>query len=121
MDRVVIGHSSCTDAEYLTQLYESGCTVGWDQFSIPAELGDEGAVVDLLTSFLGQGRASQTVLSGDYGPFVDWDEGESHGYGRVPEVIVPKLREKGVGDEPITTMLVGNPARILSRTPASPG
>ena len=117
MDRVVIGHSSCSDAEYLQQLYDAGCTVGWDQFSIPAELGDEGAVIETLIGFLGAGRADQTVLSGDYGPFVDWDEGESLGYGQVPEVIVPKLRAGGVGEDAITQMLVRNPARLLARTP----
>jgi phosphotriesterase-related protein len=115
MDRVIIGHSSCTDREYLAQLYASGSYVSWDQFGLPGEIGDEAAVLATLIEFLQQGRADRTLLSGDYGPFVDWDLEVANGYGHVPGVVIPKLLEAGVSQDDIDTMTVHSPARLLTR------
>lgn len=113
-DRVIIGHSSCSDLEYLELLYASGCTVGWDQFGT-SEVEDEPGVIDALAHFLARGHAAQTVLSQDYGAFVDWDFALTHSFGYVSEVVLPALRAKGIADEAIRTMTEEAPARLLAR------
>lgn len=120
MDRVIIGHSSCTDREYLTQLYAAGCYVGWDQFGLPEEIGDEDAVIEVLIEFLRNGHARRTLLSGDGGTFVDWDFSEAHGYGYVVTDVIPRLRAAGIPEPDIIAMTVDGPARLLTRRPAGP-
>jgi phosphotriesterase-related protein len=115
LDRVVIGHSSCDDRAYLEELYAAGCYVGWDQFGLPSEIGDEAAVTRALIAFLIEGRADRTLVSGDYGPFVDWDLSPAHGYGYVPGTVLRRLHEGGVSDQDIRRMTVESPARLLTR------
>jgi phosphotriesterase-related protein len=114
-DRIVIGHSTCTDREYLELLYESGCTVGWDQFGT-SEIGDETATLGLVVEFLAEGIAGRTVLSGDFGAFVDWDTSLGHSYRYVPEVVIPFLRANGVADRDSQARTVAAPARLLAPT-----
>jgi phosphotriesterase-related protein len=115
LERVIIGHSSCTDRPYLDQLYAAGCYVGWDQFGVESEIGDEEAVTATLLEYLAAGHAGRTLLSGDYGPYVDWDWSVANGYGYVPEVVVPKLLAAGVSADDVKTMCVRSPATLLTR------
>jgi phosphotriesterase-related protein len=113
-DRIVIGHSTCTDREYLDRLYAAGVTVGWDQFGTN-EIGDERDVLRTLVDVLHDDDvADRTVLGGDFGAFVDWDEALTHSYRHVPDVVVPGLRSAGVSESTIETMTVRAPARLLA-------
>jgi phosphotriesterase-related protein len=116
LDRVVIGHSSCNDRAYLEELYAAGCYVGWDQFGLPTEIGDEDAVTRALIAFLADGHVDRTLVSGDYGAFVDWDLSPAHGYGYVPRTVLPRLQAAGVSDQDVRQMMVDSPAQLLTRS-----
>jgi phosphotriesterase-related protein len=117
MDRVVIGHSTTTDRDYLDKLYGTGCTVGWDTFAYVAD----GELVEVVATLAEYAKAypERTVLSNDSSPFADWEPmAVPYDYGNVMELVIPALGAAGVAADEIQQIMVHNPARLL--TPAGP-
>lgn len=123
LTRVVIGHSGdSADFDYLQQLLDAGSTIGCDRFGLhldgwpPLE-----ARVATVARLCAMGYADQIVLSHDktvYSdtytetwppPCPDWHLTHLH------DVALPALREAGVTEEELETMLVHNPRRLLTR------
>jgi phosphotriesterase-related protein len=117
---VVIGHSGdSTDLDYLTSLADDGYFLGMDRFGIDMLLPFEdrvATVVELCT----RGYAERLVLSHDASCHTDWfpheviDKGGHWSFTHISNDVLPALRERGVTDAQITTMLVDNPARYFS-------
>jgi phosphotriesterase-related protein len=119
--RVVIGHSGdSTDLDYLQRLLDTGATLGMDRFGVDAILGLDERVAT-VAELCARGYAGQLVLSHDAACFSDmfspdmlrraapnWD------FGHLTRDVLPALRERGVTDEQLETMLVRNPRRILA-------
>ena len=117
--RVVLGHSGdSTDADHLQDLAEAGFLLGMDRFGIYLETTFE-ARCDTVVEMCRRGFAESMVLSQDASCYIDWvDPGvmamlPKWHYTHVHEDVLPYLRDKGVTDEQIDTMLVQNPRRYF--------
>jgi phosphotriesterase-related protein len=120
--RVVLGHSGdTTDADHLTELAELGYVLGMDRFGINLETTFE-ARADIVVEMCRRGFADQMVLSQDASCYIDWlgpgvmDLLPQWHYTHIHEDVLPYLREHGVTEEQITTMLVDVPRRYFENT-----
>ncbi|WP_217651280.1 phosphotriesterase family protein [Geodermatophilus nigrescens] len=122
--RVVLGHSGdTTDADHLTELAEAGFVLGMDRFGINLDTTFE-ARADIVVEMCRRGFAGQMVLSQDASCYIDWlapgvmDLLPQWHYTHIHEDVLPYLREHGVTEEQITTMLVDVPRRYFENVGA---
>jgi len=121
LSRVVIGHSGdTTDIAYLEELIAAGSYIGMDRFGVDAFLSTEERVKTVAT-MCERGHADRMVLSHDASCYFDALPEETlpialpnwH-YLHIHNDVIPALKQRGVTDEQLTTMLVDNPRRIFS-------
>ena len=122
LTRVVIGHSGdSTDIDYLEELIANGSYIGMDRFGIDVILPFEDRV-NTVERMCERGHADKMVLSHDANCYFDalpedllsvaapnWH------YLHIHHDVIPALKERGVTDEQIRTMLVDNPRKIFER------
>ncbi|EGD55722.1 phosphotriesterase family protein [Gordonia neofelifaecis] len=116
MSKVVLGHSGdTTDLDYLKRLADTGAILGMDRFGIDAFSPFEDRV-SMVAQMVDAGFVSQLVLSHDASCYSDFFPEEARKaalpnwhYTHIHDDVLPALRERGVTDEQITTMLVDNP------------
>ena len=120
LSRVIIGHSGdTTDIAYLEKLVAQGSYLGMDRFGIDIILPFEDRV-KTVAEMCKRGHANKMVLSQDAACFNDWLPEEAlpvvlprwH-FLHIHNDVIPALKEQGVTDEQIHTMLVENPRRIF--------
>lgn len=119
--KVVIGHSGdTTDLRYLAGLMDAGAYIGMDRFGLDVFLPFEQRV-DTVVQLCQQGYAEKMVLAHDVSCFIDWfSEADKKAvvpnwhYRHIHDDVLPALRERGVTEEQITTMLVDNPRKYFS-------
>lgn len=120
--RVVIGHcGDTTDIGYLEELIDNGSYIGMDRFGVDVFLPFADRVATVAT-MCERGHADRMVLSHDTWCYFDALPDEltatalpnSH-YLHIHNDVLPALKQRGVTDEQITTMLVDNPRRIFER------
>ena len=124
LTKVVIGHcGDSTDLDYLRKLADAGSLLGMDRFGLDLLL-PFGQRVDTVAELARRGYAEKMVLSQDASCFIDWFPREQQvraapnwHYTHISDDVLPALRERGVTEEQITAMLVGNPRRYFE--PAS--
>lgn len=118
---VVIGHSGDTDdLDYLRRLIDNGSYVGMDRFGLDIMLpGDQR--VATVAALAREGLADRMVLSHDASCHVDWfpagvreQIAPNWHYTHLHDEVLPALRQAGVTEEQLTTMLVDNPRRYFS-------
>jgi phosphotriesterase-related protein len=120
LTRVVIGHSGdTTDLDYLEELIGNGSYIGMDRFGADAFLPFEDRV-NTVARMCERGHADKMVLSHDASCFIDWLPEElvpvvlpNWHYLHIHNDVIPALKDRGVTDEQLTTMLVGNPRKIF--------
>jgi len=118
---VVIGHScGASDVHYHLDMLDRGATLGFDRFGLEILHPDRERLA-VLIGLLGIGFERQLVLSHDTvwcwrgrAPKLPPDLLPLWKPTYVFETIVPKLREAGVSQEKISTMLVENPRRYFA-------
>ena len=117
--RVVLGHSGdTTDADHLQQLADAGFVLGMDRFGINLDTTFE-ARADTVVEMCRRGYVESMVLAHDASCYIDWlapgvmDLLPQWHYLHIEQDVLPYLRDHGVTDEQIDTMLVGNPRRIF--------
>jgi phosphotriesterase-related protein len=120
--RVVLGHSGdTTDADHLSELADTGFLLGMDRFGINLDTTFE-ARADIVVEMCRRGYAESMVLSQDASCYIDWVDPAVMAmltdwrYTHIHEDVLPYLREHGVTDEQIDTMLVANPRRYFETT-----
>jgi phosphotriesterase-related protein len=122
LSRVVIGHSGdSTDIGYLEELIGNGSYIGMDRFGLDTHATTEQRVNTVVT-MCERGHADKMVLSHDAHCFFDWMPEEelvkavlpNWHYLHISDDVLPALKERGVTDEQITTMMVDNPRKIFS-------
>ena len=120
--RIVLGHSGdTTDADHLTELAEAGFLLGMDRFGINLGITFE-ARADIVVKMCERGYADRMVLAHDASCYIDWIEPSvlavlpQWHYLHIEQDVLPYLREHGVTEEQITTMLVDNPRRYFENT-----
>jgi phosphotriesterase-related protein len=122
LSRVIIGHSGdTTDLDYLEELLAAGSYLGMDRFGIDTILPFEERV-NTVAKLCERGHASRMVLSHDASCFIDWlpEDAVPHilpnwHYLHIHNDVIPALRNKGVTDEQIQTMMVENPRAIFDK------
>ncbi|MEV4319464.1 phosphotriesterase-related protein [Actinocrispum sp. NPDC049592] len=123
LTRVVLGHSGDTaDLDYLRRLLDNGSYLGMDRFGLDVYLpGDQR--VATVAKLVAEGYADRLVLSQDASCHIDWvppgvreQIAPNWVFTHIQDDVLPALREAGVTEEQITTMLVDNPRRYF--TPA---
>jgi phosphotriesterase-related protein len=123
--QVVIGHSCCTaNLEYHISLLDRGVFLGFDRFGLEREFPDRLRKAS-LAGLLAIGHTQQIVLSQSaVGCFLgrplhrtpESQRGLEHwNYVHLFKDILPQLREIGISEIQIRTMLVDNPQRIFGR------
>jgi phosphotriesterase-related protein len=119
LTRVVIGHSGdTTDLDYLSELIANGSYIGMDRFGVDVYLSFEDRV-DTVARMCERGHADKMVLSHDAACFMDWVPEQllpalpNWHYLHIHNDVIPALKERGVTDEQLTTMLIENPRRIF--------
>jgi len=138
VSRIVIGHLDLRpDVAYLEQVLETGVNIAFDTFGkewfdyrVPGSEGEQGAAfvkhayhrpddarVEALVTLCADGYASQIVMSTDLSGLeahVNPATHGRHGYGFLPAVILPRLRQAGIDESSLTDMMATNPVRILT-------
>jgi phosphotriesterase-related protein len=125
LSRVLIGHSGdSTDLAYLTEIADKGSLLGMDRFGLDPLLSF-GERVGTVAAMCERGYAESMVLSHDASCFIDWFDRDRMAavapnwhFLHITQDVLPALRERGVTESDITTMLVDNPRRFFERTGA---
>ena len=120
LSRVVIGH--CGDSDdlgYLEELIANGSILGMDRFGIDGYLPTAQRVA-VVAELCRRGYADRMVLSHDASCYLDWIPGEippstmpHWHYLHISRDVLPALREAGVTEAQIDTMLVDTPKQLL--------
>ena len=122
LSRVIIGHSGdTTDIDYLEELIANGSYIGMDRFGIDVILSFEDRV-KTVARMCERGHAGKMVLSHDAACFNDWLPERDlpaalprwH-FLHIHNDVIPALKQQGVTDQQIETMLVHNPRRIFEQ------
>ncbi len=118
LGRVVIGHCGGTvSTDYHQSLIDNGSYLGFDHFGLPGITLEER--VDAVGRLCARGYADRIVLSHDAMCFVDWfpravmDGSQNWRWTYISDEVLPAMRERGISEADITTMLVDNPRTIL--------
>jgi phosphotriesterase-related protein len=124
--KIHMAHTGDTDdLDYIEGLLEKGVWIGMDRYGLEIFLPAEQRNKTVL-ALLERGYAERMFLSQDYCATIDWypvelanqlqEGGLVKGWGMtlIFEEIIPTLREGGMTDEQLETMLVDNPRRWLS-------
>jgi phosphotriesterase-related protein len=118
--KVVLGHSGdSADLDYLMRLADAGCLLGMDRFGLDMITPFETRVAT-VAALCARGYAASMVLSHDASCYIDWFPPGSVArfapqwhFQHLFDDVLPALRERGVTDQHIETMLVGNPRRYF--------
>lgn len=118
--RIVLGHSGdSADADHLTELAQLGFVLGMDRFGIHDTAGFEQRC-DVVVELCRRGLADHLVLSHDAACYIDWIDPNvlafmpQWHYLHIEQDVLPYLRDHGVTEEQITTMLVDTPRRYFA-------
>jgi len=125
LSRVVIGHcGDTTEISYLEELIANGSYIGMDRFGIDSILPFEDRV-NTVAEMCNRGHAGNMVLSQDASCFMDWlPEGLAPvilprwNYLHIHRDVNPALKERGVTDGQIHTMMVENPKKFFDHVGA---
>jgi len=122
--RVVLGHSGdSSDLDYLSALADAGFILGMDRFGINVETTFESRA-DTLVEMCKRGYADRMVLAHDAACYIDWMDPQLRAfmtqwnYLHIHDDVLPYVRERGVTDEQIDTMLVDAPRRYFENVSA---
>ena len=124
LSRVIIDHLDRTifDVDTLLRLAERGCYMeydffGWEISYFPLsdnDMPNDGQRLDFIKRLVDEGYANRVVIAQDmFGKHRQVKYG-GHGWAHILENIVPRMAEKGMSQEDVDAILVGNPRRILT-------
>ncbi|MGH3265237.1 MAG: phosphotriesterase family protein [Trebonia sp.] len=124
LSKVVVGHAGdSNDLGYLKWIMDQGATIGCDRFGLDM-FNPTADRVRTIAVLCGQGYADRIALSHDAACYMDFFSGEASQqmlaqaapnwhYLHIHRDVLPALREQGVTEQQITTMLVDNPRRYF--------
>jgi phosphotriesterase-related protein len=114
MGHVVISHmGAAKDVSELVEVGRCGCFMGIDKVSFPKGPANT-ELADLVRAACDKGLERQLILSSDTARRTMLSRYGGNGYQTVLRDFVPILRERGIPDATIETMLSDNPARMLT-------
>ena len=125
-ERIQIAHTGDTDdLDYIEELLRTGVYIGMDRYGLEIFLPMERRNAT-VTALLERGWAERMFLSQDFCATLDWyppevgrqmmEAGAAKDWSMtlVFDQVIPALREAGMIDEQLGTMMVENPKRWLS-------
>ncbi len=115
---VAIGHSCCLDdpkADVVKQIAKRGAFVGFDRVTTVQRIMPDEKKVRMVLAFLDAGFADHLLLAADHTGQRTMDEGP--GYGRTVTVFLPQLRNAGVPDAALRTIMTRNAQRFMAFVP----
>jgi phosphotriesterase-related protein len=122
--RVVLGHSGdSADVDHLSALADLGFILGMDRFGLYVDTTFE-ARADTVVEMCRRGYAERMVLSHDTSCYLDMIDPRivamltTWTYLHIEDEVLPYIRERGVTDAQIETMLVENPRRYFENNSA---
>lgn len=122
--KITIGHM-CGNASitYHLDVLRRGVYIAFDRFGIEMLISDQARIAT-LTTLLGLGYADRIMISHDCAaatlgrggrmPMSEAVKFKNWSFTHIFNNVLPALREAGVHDEQIRTMMVDNPRRFLS-------
>jgi phosphotriesterase-related protein len=122
-DRVILGHlnTAIDRPDALRALADRGATLGFDLFGFDHSLLGPGRwppsdrdVAAVVASLVAAGHADRIVLGQDIGVRTRLRRWGGWGYAHLLEHVVPVMRELGIAEDALDTMLVRTPARLLA-------
>jgi phosphotriesterase-related protein len=112
---VLLAHSGDSgDADHLSELADFGYLLGMDRFGVDAYASFEQRV-GTVAEMIRRGYVERMVLAHDASCFFDWIDptflamAPNWHYLHITNDVLPALRDNGVTDAQIDTMLVANP------------
>jgi phosphotriesterase-related protein len=122
--RIMIGHMCGNPSlHYQKDVLSKGVNIAFDRFGIEIFLSD-AVRIKTLVALLGEGFAENIMLSQDYvgasfGRGGIWPEYmlphvTNWSYAHIFHTIIPALKQVGISDQQIGTMMVDNPRRLLA-------
>ena len=124
--KIQIAHTGDThDLDYIERVLETGVWIGLDRYGLEMYLPYEQRQATAL-ALLERGYADRVFLSADSCATIDWfpqaaiEQMLAAGMAKdwdiriVPQRVIPDLKEAGVGDDQIETMMVANPVAWLT-------
>jgi phosphotriesterase-related protein len=126
LSRVQIAHTGDTDdLDYVERLLDKGVYIGMDRYGLEIFLPTDRRNAT-VTALLERGYAERMFLSQDFCATLDWyppevgqqllEGGAAKDWSMtlVVDHVIPTLRESGMTDEQLQTMMVENPKRWLT-------
>ncbi len=122
LTRVALSHlDESPDPAYHMAIAKRGAYLEFDTFGSECFFDEDGLReptdqerIDALLRLLDAGYVKQLLLSQDVCTKMQWRIHGGAGYDHLLRVVMPQLQARGLSDAAITTMLVDNPARLLS-------
>jgi phosphotriesterase-related protein len=123
--KIQIAHTGDTDdLDYIERLLETGCWIGMDRYGLDLFFPTDRRNATVL-ALLERGHADRMMLSQDYCSTIDWfppEAGEQLKATAAPhwsmtmlfEQVIPELKQRGMSDEQLETMMVDNPRAWLT-------
>src|ERR1700739_1367460 len=123
--KVVVGHDGgSNDLDYLKWIMDKGATIGCDRFGLDM-FNPTPDRVRTIAALCERGYAHRILLSHDAACYMDFMSGEASqallrqampnwNFLHISQDVLPALRNEGVTDEQIDTMLVDNPRRYFT-------
>lgn len=117
-ENVLIGHCGDTDdLDYLLRVIDRGAYIGMDRYGISRVLDTESRN-NTVVALAEKGYADRMFLSQDHCCTIDWYEPEvikklnpNWSFTLIFDEIIPQLKQKGVTEEQIETMMYKNSKR----------
>lgn len=113
--KIVLGHMDLSgDSDYHLALLDRGVTLAFDTVGKTKYISDQ-CRADNLARLVRRGYQDQLLLSQDVSRLSYLTASGGAGYTAVLGYFVPMLRERGISDAQMDSLLVANPARLLDR------
>ncbi len=125
-ERIQIAHTGDTDdLDYIERLLDAGVYIGMDRYGLEIFLPMERRNATVI-ALLERGYAERMFLSQDFCATLDWyppevalqlmEQGAAKDWSMtlVFDQVIPALRDAGMTDEQLETMMVSNPKRWLT-------
>ncbi len=108
LNRVVIGHMDCTDdGDAHRAIIEAGAWLGFDRINSLRWQSDDVRINSLL-DLIEDGYAGRIVLSHDIASTTRLRSGGGPGYTAIRDVLLPRLRDRGVDEVTIGLLCSAN-------------
>jgi len=123
-ERTIISHMDRTlfNMEDMLELAETGCYLEFDLFGhessfyplAPIDMPNDAMRIDYLMGIMKAGYRDKLLVSQDICTKTRLTKFGGEGYCHILNNVIPMMKRKGMNDDDIETLTVGNPARVLT-------